>query len=63
MAQQLLAAGTGPYDGFSTSVGTTVSDAAGAGKDLIVTNFPLAMVVTGAFVLWRIGKRVIKSVA
>jgi hypothetical protein len=53
----------GTYDSFSTGATTAVTDAVGAGKDLISSNFPAAMVVTGAFVLWRIGKRVVRSIA
>ena len=57
-----MAATTG-YEGFGTAIGDTVTGATTAGKDAIVNNFPTAMLVTGAFVLWRIGKRVIRSVA
>lgn len=52
----------GPYDAFSVNVGTSVSDAATAGKDLVADNFLLGMLVTGAFVIWRVGKRVIRSI-
>ncbi len=53
----------GPYDSFGSNVGTAVNDAANAGKELISDNFLLGMLVTGAFVIWRVGKRVIKSIA
>lgn len=54
---------TTPYADFREDVSDSVGDASDAGKSVIQDNFVPAMVVTGAFVVWRIGKRVIRSVA
>jgi hypothetical protein len=54
---------TAPYSGFSTNVSAAVGDAAQAGKGLVQDNFLIGMLITGAFVVWRVGKRVIKSIA
>ncbi len=52
-----------PYSDFDDKVSGTVNDAAAEGFSFVKDNFPAAMLVTGGFVLWRIGKRVIRSVA
>jgi hypothetical protein len=52
-----------PYGDFDDKLNGTVDEAASEGVVFVKDNFGKAMIVTGAFVLWRIGKRVIRSIA
>lgn len=54
---------TNPYDNNTNAVADAVDDVAGAGKQLVTDNFVKGMFVTGAFVVWRVGKRVLRSIA
>lgn len=53
---------TNPYGDFDDDTGGVVHDVSEAGYNEIKNNFPAAMVVTGGVVLWKVGKRVIKSI-
>lgn len=53
---------TSPYGDFDDKVSGTVDEAASEGLVFVSQNFGKAMLVTGAFVLWRIGKRVISAI-
>ena len=47
---------------FRAQLAQAVNDAALAGRDLVADNFVVAMLVTGAFVLWEIGIHILESI-
>lgn len=53
---------TNPYGDFDDKTGNVITGVKDEGLNVIHNNLQAGMFITGAFVLWRVAKRVVRSV-